>query len=85
MTFELQPEFFGGGSYKEKVYSDAKQRRVGRHVRIFPFDTKQDEVDFLCMQVEIYGVPYLSEYLSLYFSVRFVGAVRLSCPLRGIT
>ena len=65
MTFQLQPEFYGGGSYKEKVYSVAKQRRVGRYVRIFPYDAKRDRGDFLCMQIEIYGVPYLSKYLRL--------------------
>ena len=60
----FQPEFYGGKKEKEKVYSVARERKVGRYVRIFPYGFKLDRTGRLCMKVEIYGNPYLREYFT---------------------
>ena len=58
----FQPEFYGGKNENDKVYSVARERKVGRYVRIFPYGFKLDRTGRLCMKVEIYGNPYLREY-----------------------
>ena len=58
----FQPEFYGGENENDKVYSVARERKVGRYVRIFPYGFKLDRTGRLCMKVEIYGNPYLREY-----------------------
>jgi len=58
----FQPEFYGGKNENDKVYSVARERKVGRYVRIFPHGFKLDRTGRLCMKVEIYGNPYLREY-----------------------
>ena len=58
----FQPEFYGGKNENDKVYSVARERKVGRYVRIFPYGFKLDRTGRLCVKVEIYGNPYLREY-----------------------
>ena len=66
----FQPEFYGGKNENDKVYSVARERKVGRYVRIFPYGFKLDRTGRLCMKVEIYGNPYLREYCT--YLLKFV-------------
>ncbi|KAJ7393155.1 hypothetical protein OS493_006121 [Desmophyllum pertusum] len=50
-----RPEFYGGGKI---TYSTAKERKVGRFIRIFPMSYKNK----VCMKMEVYGEPYISKY-----------------------
>lgn len=63
MSTHLQPEFYAGKSAKEIAYSEAKERKVGRFVKIYPvsYVAKKSKHHSACMKVEIYGNPYLSE------------------------
>ena len=68
MTLYLQPEFYGGKYAKEIAYSIAKERKVGRYVKIYPvsFESKKPKSGGSpCTKVEIYGAPYLRKYLNL--------------------
>lgn len=58
LVFFLQPEFYGGKSAKETVYSEAMERKVGQYVKIFPESFK----NWPCMKVELYGESYISKY-----------------------
>ena len=42
------------------AYSRSRARKLGRYVRIFPYRHIPD-TPFICMQVEIFGEPYISK------------------------
>ena len=58
-TFCQQPEFYGSTSFDDKAYSVAKERKVGRYVRIFPVAYKTLRKFKGCLKAEVYGIPYL--------------------------
>ena len=59
--FCQQPEFYGSTSFGDKAYSVAKERKVGRYVRIFPvaYETPSLAKFKGCLKAEVYGIPYL--------------------------
>ncbi|XP_022793981.1 latent-transforming growth factor beta-binding protein 4-like isoform X2 [Stylophora pistillata] len=52
----IRPEFHGGISASALIYSNAKERKVGQYVRIFPVSFMAK----ICMKIEIYGHPYIA-------------------------
>ena len=61
-SFQLQPEFYGTDAEDKRAYRQARVRKLGRYVRIFPRNVDPD-TPITCMQVEIYGEPYISKCL----------------------
>ena len=59
-SFQLQPEFYGADAVDKPAYSRSRARKLGRYVRIFPYRHIPD-TPFICMQVEIFGEPYISK------------------------
>jgi len=58
----LKPEFFGGKSADQIIYSEAKERKVGQYVKIFPVSFK----NWPCMKVEVYGESYISRMVPVF-------------------
>ncbi|CAH3036766.1 unnamed protein product, partial [Pocillopora meandrina] len=51
----IKPEFYGSTSARAKpVYSEAKERKLGQYVRIYPVASKNR----VCMKVEVYGYAF---------------------------
>ena len=58
----LQPEFYGPDAADKRAYRQLRVRKLGRYVRIFPRNLDPD-APISCIQVEIFGEPYISKCL----------------------
>ena len=58
----LQPEFYGPDAEDKRAYRQLRVRKLGRYVRIFPRNLDPD-APISCIQVEIFGEPYISKCL----------------------
>ena len=58
----LQPEFYGTEPKDKRAYRRLRVRKLGRYVRIFPRNLDPD-APISCIQVEIFGEPYISKCL----------------------
>ena len=65
----LQPEFYGPDAEDKRAYRQLTVRKLGRYVRIFPRNV-DPEARISCMQVEIFGEPYISKCLLMNSIVR---------------
>ncbi|XP_044183632.1 fibrillin-1-like [Acropora millepora] len=64
----IKPEFYGADAVDKPAYSRSRARKLGRYVRIFPYRHIPD-TPFICMQVEIFGEPYIKSLCRFYTCV----------------